>query len=239
MTFRKEIWRYHHGKVLVASGLWRFWEDNNVPSGIALRRHPSDRRVLHPNASIAFYRVQGTEGWVFDRRRPEGGGDDTTMLVEEDMVEAGLFVYESIESIASRAWPSVKDESRTDRGVVKGELISADIVRQSPHGNGNGPFLRPTDGSGRLFEHKENVRLMRPILVRQGHWRLTVENAPAGIKLRLLPIDSEDLGAKHHTNLGLSSNAPVWLKLLLGSNSIAQKERMVGCSINVVIKYNA
>jgi len=27
-----------------------------------------DQKVQHPSTSINFYRVQGAEGWIFDRR---------------------------------------------------------------------------------------------------------------------------------------------------------------------------
>ena len=74
-------------RISVSVGFWSFFVSNE-PSGIALRRHPidridmriegvayqpmqkihCDRKVEHPSTGINFYRVQGTEGWVFDRR---------------------------------------------------------------------------------------------------------------------------------------------------------------------------
>jgi hypothetical protein len=107
-------------RMSVAAGLWAFFVDNGS-TGIALCHHPvdrsdvtlddvsyepmqqiyCDRKVRHPDTGVNFYRVQSTEGWVFDRRLPTTAGkDDSYMLLDDDKVEMGLHVYESILPLA-------------------------------------------------------------------------------------------------------------------------------------------
>jgi hypothetical protein len=73
--------------------------------------------------------------------------------------------------------PNAVEKFRTDLDVKTGQLVAADIFRQSPCHHGNGPFLRLTDGSGWVFENKQNERMMRPVHVQKGKWTLRVENS--------------------------------------------------------------
>ena len=153
-------------------------------------------KVQHPDTGVHFYRVQGTDGWVFDRRpASEPGDDDTFMLLEESMVKKGLFVYECVPSrtISIRKEPNVgRGSNATDRDVNEGNLVAVDAIRQSPFNHGNGPFLRLTDGSGWLFEFKHGERLMDKVSVWEGKWQLKVLNSPSGIGLRRQPIDCQN-----------------------------------------------
>ena len=213
--FEKKFGNAMMARIPVTVGLWCFVVDN-FTAGIALRRHPidrgdivvmdvsyepmqkiyCDRKVKHPSTGVNFYRVQGTEGWVFDRRPSSTeNGEDVYMLLEENMVETGLFVYECTERISIRSEPYVSDDVRTDLTVAKGDLVSINVIRQSPYSHGNGPFLRLSDGSGWLFENKHNEQMMRSVPLREAKWILKVVNSE-GIALRRQPIDSKVMRQK-------------------------------------------
>ncbi len=195
----------------VTVGLWTFIVDN-APAGIGLRRHPidrsdmcvddvtykpmqkihCDRKVQNPSTGIHFYRVQGTEGWVFDRRpsdEEEGGYEH--VLLDENMIERGLFVYECIcDPIGIRKTPEAADDNTTDLIVKKGQLICANLIRKSPSDHGDGPFLRLEDGSGWLFVNKGNIQLMKRVPVARGIFQLRARH---DIALRRQPIDSQSV----------------------------------------------
>lgn len=210
------LFEYQHGdklmtRVPVATGLWRFFVDN-TPAGICLRKHPvdridvkdelvsykpmqkihCDRKVTHPKTGVNFYRVQGTNGWVFDRRpATREGEDDTMMLLSEDMIQNELCVYEAVDQSSEiRLKADVGDTARTGWDIRRGELIAVDVIRQCPFQHGNGPYLRLTDGSGWLFESKHGMRCFQRLPVYKGNWKLKVLNEPTGIGLRRQPSDS-------------------------------------------------
>ena len=199
--------RVHHVEV----GLWTFYADN-CPSGIAMRRHPIDcsgddikqrvapqvrflpmqklfcDRKVTSDAGVNFYRVQGTDGWVFDKR------GDRHMLLAERLVRTGLFAYQVVDkgSVGIRNIPNVGDVHKTKSGVSNGDIVAVNAVRDSPEYNtGNGPFVRLTDGSGWLFENKNHEQCLEEIPVISGIWRLRVVNS-AGIQLRMQPIDNKN-----------------------------------------------
>jgi hypothetical protein len=198
-------------RLAVEEGLWTFYADN-YPAGIALRRHPHDdgyddesikvvprtsflpmqkiycdRKVTHPKTGVDFYRVQGTEGWVFDKR-----GEDFMML-PESKIQTGLFAYRSIGPIAVRRKTNVGDKMKTGRVIADDEIVVADLIRESPFNIGNGPFLRLDDGSGWLFEKKYGEATMEKIPIEMGRWTFIIKNEPSGIGLRRQPIDRRDV----------------------------------------------
>lgn len=73
--------------------------------------------------------------------------------------------------------------------LLTDELVSVDYIRKSRYKHGNGPFLRLSDGSGWLFEHKKNERVMKQVPVQDGLWIMYADNYPVGINLRRHPID--------------------------------------------------
>jgi hypothetical protein len=149
-----------------------------------------DRKVIHPDTGVCFYRVQGTAGWVFEKRTRDHFLGPALMLLQETMVEKGHFAYRAIENLAIRIEPDVDDSARTSRIISKGEIVDVDVIRKSS-GDGlvNGPFLRLTDGSGWLFEKKHGKAVMAPLHVISGTWTFTVANV-SGIVIRRQPIDS-------------------------------------------------
>eukprot|EP00978_Attheya_sp_CCMP212_P012556 scaffold31362_cov45-Attheya_sp.AAC.5 len=200
----------------VKDGLWAFHVDN-YPVGMALRRHPfdnsphveptmlfesmqlmyCDKQVTAPNG-VSSYRVQGTDGWVFDQRLREQGSKKI-MLLPEGHVRSGLFAFQVLSNhITIRNSPNVDEDKKTERVVKPGEIICCDIIRKSPYGDGNGPFLRLTDGSGWLFEKKANdpEPFLKEISIQSGEWTLKVLNNPAGIALRRHPIDRQEICVK-------------------------------------------
>jgi len=201
---------HKHGRqrmrqVPVQSGLFSFYVDN-FPAGIHLRRHPTDRadlkscvvtdkphpvaylpqqkiycdrRVTHPDTGIHYYRVQGTTGWVFDRRT------QAVILLEAAAVKTGLFGYRALKGVSIRSKCQLGDDFKTHRIVQEGELVAVDVVQESPYPNGNGPFLRLTDGSGWLFARKRNQITMEEIKVEFGSWSFKVLQSVA---LRRHPV---------------------------------------------------
>eukprot|EP00978_Attheya_sp_CCMP212_P007899 scaffold18354_cov48-Attheya_sp.AAC.4 len=197
----------------VKDGLWAFHVDN-YPVGMALRRHPfdnsphiepkmlfesmqliyCDKQVTAPNGASS-YRVQGTDGWVFDQRLREQGSKTITLLPESH-VRSGLFAYQVLSNrIGIRNSPNVDLDKKTERVVEPGDIICCDIIRKSPYVDGNGPFLRLTDGSGWLFEKmaSDPKPYLKEIFIQSGEWTLKVLNNPAGIFLRRQPIDRQEI----------------------------------------------
>lgn len=195
-------------RVPIQSGLWVVYVDN-YPNGQALRKHPvdrsdfkvknvcylpmqkiyCDRKVQH--RGVNFFRVQGTDGWVFDVR-PKQDETKRSMLLEEEKAKTGLFAFRSIGSIGVRIHPDVADKFRSTEAVSDDEIVAVDVIRESVDSSGNGPFLRLIDGSGWLFEYKHNEKVMEEVPVEPGRWVFRVANAPAGIGLRRHPIDSQE-----------------------------------------------
>lgn len=147
----------------------------------------------------SFYRVQGTCGWVFEQRR--GNRNDNSnenrpykrMMIPGDLVDKGLFAFRVVcaNGMHIRKSCHVGNGSNcTNVTVRQGDIVVADILRHSPLDNGNGPFLRLTDGSGWLFQHKHGSRsLLEEVSITSGTFHVKVL-APNGIKLRGQPIDS-------------------------------------------------
>ena len=205
--FEKKYGETMMERLPVETDLFTFFIDN-YPSGIGLRSHPvddrrfvdeinykpmqkvvCDRRVKHPVTGVNFYRVQGTEGWIFDRRPLEGGGFKS-MLLPEDKVEEGLQVYECLGRIGIRLTPNISESFKIDRSVDTGELVAIDISRTCPIEQvSNGPFLRLTDGSGWVFQRKNGSQVMIRRTIQTGTWTLRIENS-VGLALRSQPMDS-------------------------------------------------
>ena len=204
--FEQKEGRSYLQRVNVQDGLWSFVADN-FPSGVSLRRDPNDRtdnfvmpmmtyrpmQTIHCDKRIKghdginFYRVQGTQGWLFDRR-----GDDY-MIIPERSIRRGLFVYVAVTDLVVRSRTTVSEESKTAFVIRKGQLVAADIIRHSPNqGADNGPFLRLTDRSGWLFEYKYSDQVLQSLPVEVGTWMFRVWDEPCGIGVRRQPIDSQD-----------------------------------------------
>mmetsp|Transcript_45622 Transcript_45622/g.138639 ORF Transcript_45622/g.138639 Transcript_45622/m.138639 type:complete len:381 (-) Transcript_45622:203-1345(-) len=181
-------------KLPVENGHWEFYADN-VPIGISLRRHPfdgsphveppskyepmekisCDRKVACSPSGVNAYRVKGTEGWVFDKRLGGLDRDDVTFMVRPaDAVQMGEFAYEAQCLVDVRSRTNIGDDCRTKKSIQKGELIFCDVIRESPYRHGNGPFVRLTDGSGWLFERKENEPVLLNIFIEVGVWTFEV-----------------------------------------------------------------
>jgi len=194
----------------VEFGMWPFYVDNS-PVGIALRRHPMDasssfilaaanggnrsivyepmrkiycdRKVIHPQTGVQFYRVQGTNGWVFDRRA------HLPMLIDVSRVKRGIFCFQALTDVVVQRNCSTRIEASTPVLVKKGRCVAVDVVRTSDT-DGEGPFLRLTDGSGWLCARVEGVDMMKEVPVERGVWELKVLNLPVGVSLRRHPMDS-------------------------------------------------
>lgn len=208
--FEKKYGETAMKRISVQTGLFTFFVDN-VPTGISLRHHPvdrpnvrvehvvyrpmqkivCDRKVTHPVTGVNYYRVQGTEGWVFDIRPLREGGVHSILLPEE-LIEEGLQVYECIVPVAIRLKPDIiKDSNCVDTAINAGELVAIDVSRRCPFENEkNGPFLRLTDGSGWVFVRKSHAQLMKRLSIQRGTWTVQIQNAPAGFALRRQPVDS-------------------------------------------------
>jgi hypothetical protein len=190
-------------RVPVTIGLWCFYIDNG-DIGMALRRHPydgsphvdpkvtypsmqmvyCDRKVIHPSNGVTSYRVQGTNGWIFDKRLDNEGGS-TSMMLPDSFVKTGLFAYELLEDTSVVFKPSASLGSNLS--LRKTEIVCCDIIRT----DGNGPYLRLTDGTGWIFEKKDDPLQVRRLIIHEGKWTFEIMNNPAGIVQRWQPIDSQ------------------------------------------------
>jgi len=65
-----------------------------------------DRKVIHPSNGVTSYRVQGTNGWIFDKYLDNKGGSSPLML-PDSFAKTGLFAYELLENIGVRLEPTV------------------------------------------------------------------------------------------------------------------------------------
>ena len=217
-TAPNEVWEFYADNIPFGIELRRHPieelnnpEDTNrfSPSSDGITYQPMqkivcDRKIAKDDST--FFRVQGTCGWVFDKYDGGNGNNNNNnnnnnneddqyreMMIEGNLVETGLFAFRvtSKDGIGIRKSCHVSD--RTDNmaniHVKCGEIIVADIVRQSPLHNGNGPFVRLTDGSGWLFQHKNGSDpLMEEISITKGIFQLRIRSS-TGIKLRDQPID--------------------------------------------------
>ncbi len=150
-----------------------------------------DRRVISPVTNIASYRVQGTDGWV-----KEKGDDGELYLRSENDIKTGLFAFEvawDSQPISVYSKPSVSDTTRLPVVFNVGEIVICDVIRQSPHNYGNGPFLHLNDGWGWVYERMNDPAdgRMRQLTIEEGNWALQVENS-AGIAMRRHPMDRQD-----------------------------------------------
>jgi len=200
-------------ELAVEEGLWSFYIDN-YPAGQALRRHPidsnemhvktdldesivyqpmqkifCDRKVQHPITAVNFYRVQGTCGWVFDRR----SGKNVSMLLPTCQVQTGIFCFQAISNTMVRKTCTIneKDGCLTPLMVEAGDMVAVDIIRSDEGDENNGPYLHLTDGSGWLLQKKESEIIMKEVPVLYGVWELQILHPPAGIALRRHPIDCQ------------------------------------------------
>ena len=185
-------------------GLWCFYIDND-DNGMDLRRHPydgsphvdpkvfypsmhmvyCDRKVIHPSNGVTSYRVQGTNGWIFDKRL-DNEGRFTSMMLPDSFVKTGLFAYEVLENTAVICKPSASFVPIFS--LKKTNFFCCDIIRTY----GNGSYLRLTDGTGWIFEKKDDTPLqVRRLIIHEGKWTFEIMNGPAGIGLRRQPIDSQ------------------------------------------------
>jgi hypothetical protein len=221
----------------VEKGLWNFYIAN-FPFGIALRNHPIDQSESNPliwqvpevtltpmqavycdrrvagSAGVNFYRVQQgpncCPAWVFDKR------DTEVCMIPGASVEKGLFAFQVVSGgIAIRSRPSVGEKYKTNRSVhARDGLIACDIIYERHPEEGNGPYLRLTDGSGWLFCKKDNQALMEAVPIVDGHFELRVVNSN-GIRLRRQPID----GTKSKFKLTFAQNDVVNCSRRIGPSS--------------------
>lgn len=151
-----------------------------------------DTAVEHPVTGVKFYRLQGfsdispaVAGWVHDKQ------EEIIKLLEPSNVKTGtLFAYRLLKDETVRSRPDCTEDSKTEHQIKKGEIVVGDLLRVSPYHNGNGPFLRLSDGTGWIFEKKLGFPTMITVPIVAGKWIWTVLNV--GIKLRCQPIDSQD-----------------------------------------------
>jgi len=162
----------------------------------AMQKVYCDRKVVHPQTKVCFYRVQGINGWVFDRRYVSNSSvpgqhlQSRPMLIEISKVKTGLFCFQALVDMVVRRNCSTSIESATQVMVKKGQSVAVDIIRASDNdGEEEGPYLRLTDGSGWLYTHMGGVEMMREIPVTRGIWELKVLNPPVGVSLRRHPLD--------------------------------------------------
>lgn len=201
----------------VEKGLWAFYVENRMslkanPTGFYETYYSTeyepmqliycDRRVISPVTNIASYRVQGTDGWV-----KEKGGDGEPYLRSENDIKTGLFAYEVAEGsspISLYSKPNASDTVRLPVVLNVGEIVICDVIRQSPHNYGDGPFLRLNDGWGWVYERLNDPAdgRMRQLTIEEGNWALAVENHPVGIAMRRHPVDRQDCKTSIEFNPG-------------------------------------
>jgi hypothetical protein len=160
-----------------------------------------DYKVTHPVTHVNFYRLQNhsmhappTPGWVRDRQPSQNEKErDVILLLPIDKVKEGLFAFKPCcGGMAIRDAPNCTEHSKNGKAVQADEIIMADVVRESPFKNGNGPFLRLSDQSGWLFEKKLGQQVMERVPIEMGLWNFKVLNEPVGLGLRSQPVDRQD-----------------------------------------------
>lgn len=184
-------------QLTVECGLWVFHVDN-VPWGIDLRLHPidrpdmkvdddrslypmqkvyCDRKVVHPDTDVEYYRVQGTSSWTFDRhpgQRRDGG--DHYMLLEESHVHLGLRAYYvaslPMSSLPILSSPNMEPDNQQPRFLHRGDVFLVDCARHDPDPDEPGTFLRLADGSGWVNRHSDYN--FEPVFFSRGVWQARV-----------------------------------------------------------------
>jgi hypothetical protein len=160
-----------------------------------------DKRIIHPISGVNYYRVQGTRGWVFDRKP----GHRRPYLLDEHLVRKGMFAYQNLTDtpLEVRAWATVDDDARTGRLVHPTDVIIVDIKVEETNtvpSDVNGPFLHLTDGRGWLFQNKgSNKDILTRIAIEQGYWAFKVVSQ-AGVSTRSI-LTTGEKKSKHNTPL--------------------------------------
>jgi len=211
----EEFGEIYMRQIPVTTGLYQFYIDQTPQT---VRLHPMDESselltseadaqvlqpmqkiycdtaVEHPVTGVKFYRLQGfsdispaTAGWVHDRQ-----GEIIKLLEPSKVKSETLLAYRLLKDEKVRSRPDCTEDSKTENSIKVGDIVVGDLLRVSPYNNGNGPFLRLTDGTGWIFENKLGFPTMMPVPIVAGRWMLTVLNEPVGMKLRRQPIDSQD-----------------------------------------------
>jgi hypothetical protein len=135
-----------------------------------------DKRIIHPISGVNFYRVQGTRGWVFDRKP----GHKKVFLLDEHVVRKGMFAYQNLTNtpLEIRAWATIDDDARTGRLVHPTDVVIVDMKIDETNpltSESNGPFLHLTDGRGWLFQNKgNNKEILTRTAIEQGYWAFKV-----------------------------------------------------------------
>eukprot|EP00536_Pseudo-nitzschia_multiseries_P000745 jgi/Psemu1/1682/gm1.1682_g len=196
----------------------------------------------HSNSN--FYRVQGTCGWVLDRRGRSSGGNNNycyhgayrELMVPDRLVETGLFAFRvtATDGMVVRRFCHVGDgpDNTTPTRVECGETIVADVVRHSPLPHGNGPFVRLRDGSGWLFRHGHGMpgSFLEPVPVARGRFRLRIRSEE-GIRPRGQPIASD----RFHDSVGPTDGAGGGPRPLLkrGETVVCDRKLLSGNSVAI------
>mmetsp|Transcript_22887 Transcript_22887/g.34356 ORF Transcript_22887/g.34356 Transcript_22887/m.34356 type:complete len:611 (-) Transcript_22887:163-1995(-) len=218
-VFEKKYGEIVAKQLPVDKGLWPFYVDNVPGGGASLRCHPTgsrkadnatvyqpmqliycDRRVVSPVTNIASYRVQGTNGWIMEKRTDNGN----CILIPENKVKVGLFAFEVARgspNIFVYNAPSVSATTKLPVSFTAGEIVVCDIIRQTPYKHGNGPFLRLYDGWGWMYEQMSDPAdgRMIELPIEHGNWSLEAMNSPVGIAMRRHPADRSDCYKDHST----------------------------------------
>ncbi|KAL7569006.1 hypothetical protein ACA910_021295 [Epithemia clementina (nom. ined.)] len=178
---------------------------NNNKSTVVVKYQPMqkvycDARVLHPISGIQFYHVQSSvAGWLMDHHLPTLSDPiPRSLLLTSECVQAGCFCFRALYDLTIQPTPSISDSAskgeKTTTNVAntieQGQVVAVDIIRSSPEYDvaGDGPFLRLSDGSGWLFVHKHQRRVMTQIKVQQGLWQVRVlDTYDNGVELRRHP----------------------------------------------------
>ena len=181
---------------------------DHFPAGLTARSHPNegdnfrmdsvsflplekiycDKRVTHPETGCAFYRLQGTNHWVFDRKfDPERKIFEPTLL-DEHHVTPGVFAYVALGNIPIRTIPTMNQDFKTGLDIHKGELIMVKVIRDSPQG----PWLKLACGSGWVPEASGRRSNFEQVNIEESIWSFRVLNHPIGIQLRSHPMDDRD-----------------------------------------------
>lgn len=154
-----------------------------------------DKKVKSPlHRGINYYRVQGSNGWLVDKRRRNNGSYVyDTMLLPEEKVRTGLFAYKCLDNVfVIRKEKKVCEDYHPPIIIECGQFISVDAVRQASFGKKEGPYLRLTDGSGWALEKRDSEQIFEEIRVQTGKWRFKITN-DIGIRLRRQPIASKKM----------------------------------------------
>ena len=226
----------------VEKGLWSFYIDNGQDS-IALKNHPyrassdvypsvtyqsmqmiyCDRCVIS-SRDYRAYRVQGTDGWVFDKNR-----SGQSILTSASFIRKGLFVYEVMNQVSVVRLPDSEGDV-TPMAVEKNDIICCDVIRECPQSSGSGPFVRLIDGSGWLYVRKMNDSkiFLKRIPMESGTWDVKVRNEMKSVLLRRHPIDRNDAKICYPHHRYVSSDVVRCDKKVVASSGVCYY-RVKGC----------